>query len=982
MTKFCMLLARFVINGAVFPVINGKVQDLHHHGTILTQACRTPRGMQHFACTVLSSLAADENDCIHIERDGGIESLLHVMEAHPADAQLQQLVCQILGQLALHAESLRKMTSSNVLPQQLVSVLKMHGADANIACAACALLQTLALGPTFQAQLRSVGGVQELLRVAKLHRQDAALQQTVCGALVHLAADSDILAHVDDWAENLLGAMWAHPEVLPVQTVAAHGLARFVLHDGIIPKIKEGNGIDALLRAMAMHAGDAVLQEHLCSVLCRLASDPDCQWKIVAEGGLKHIIRAMDAVPLGASEMQARACAALHTLSSHPDNQIAIGTAGGIEVLVKVLAQHRDVGEMQFWGVMNLEQLARIPGNRVKILAANGIASIVRAMDAHRGDTELQYSACEVLRRLAETAEGQAQIVAAGGIPSIVVAMEAHSGAAALQVSACGALWTLAEESIGNAQSILEAGGADSLSGIMDIHVGNPEVQAQAARALWYLARQRPRSMARTDRRARNWKARRLEEAREREWALRANSGLPSVVTWYPRLRTGGGLQAALMPASRGFDDSIDSLLLAMATHKEPAVKYFSLCALGAIAAYDDDAAHAIIKSGGIAKIACAIAENENRAEMQWRGEEALWNLADADCREMAASAHFSSSSGRACALRLADGLGDVFHVMEEHRWVRNIQTFASWTLLTLATNEGRASAEVWECKAARAKATREGEAAAEEERNAANVKAAALAVAKSAAEMERAAAEAKAQATAEAAVSAAARELRAAAEARATAEAAAAAAARGESAAAAAREQAEHAVYSLTNRQERAAGCIQIGGVGGIVRILEALDCWDYHGDTEMLNGMLTCLQLLARNPDYAQQIAAAGGIERVLSLMDKYPEEPGILMAASLSLTTLAGHMEPDSSKPERFHPHGDLYVAHGDNAQKIRAEQGLEKIDALMRTCHEQHALHTEPPWNLLGQYGYLVKASVCQEDDADAECTAMGVRLTTA
>lgn len=963
----------------VFLLSNGKVQDLHHHGTKLTQACRTHRGMQHFACTVLSSLAADENDRVRIERDGGIESLLQVMEAHPADAQLQQLVCQILGQLTLHADGLRKMTSSNVLPQQLVSVLKLHGADANIAGAACALLQTLALGPTLQAQLRSVAGVEELLRVAKLHRQEAALQQTACGALVHLAADSDILAHVDNLAENLLEAMWAHPKVLPVQAVAAHGLARVVLHEGLVPKIKEGNGIEAILRAMIMHAGDAVLQEHLCAVLCRLASDPDCQWKIVADGGLQHIICAMDAGPLGAAKMQARACAALHTLSSHPDNQIAIGTAGGIEVLVKVLAQHRDVGEVQFWGVMNLEQLARIPDNRVKILAANGITSIVRAMDAHRSDTELQYSACEVLRRLAETAEGQAQIVAAGGIASIVAAMEAHSAAASLQVSACGALWTLAEESMGNAQSILEAGGADSLAGSMDIHVGNPEIQAQAARTLWYLARQRPRSMARTDRRARNWKARRLVQASEREWALRTNGGLPSVVTWYPRLRAVGGLPAAV---SRGFDDNIDSLLLAMAMHKEPAVKYFSLCALGAIAAYDDDAAHAIIKSGGIAKIACAMAENENRAEMQWRGEEALWNLADADCREMAASAHFSSSSGRACALRLADGLQDVFHVMEKHRWVRNIQAFASWTLLTLATNEGRASAEVCECEAACAIATREGEAAAEEERNAANVKAAALAVAKSAAEMERAAAEAKTQATTEAAASAAAMELRAAADARAIAETAAAAAARGESSAAAAREQAEHAVYTLTNRQERVAGCIRIGGVGGIMRILEALECWDYHGDTEMLNGMLTCLQLIARNPDYAQQIAAVGGIERVLSLMDKYTEEPGILMAASLSLTTLAGHMEPDSSKPERFHPYGDLYVAHGDNAQKIRAEQGLEKIDALIRTCHEQHALHTEPPWNLLGQYGYLVKASVCQEDDADAECTAMGVRLTTA
>lgn len=900
-----------------------------------------------------------------------------VMEAHPADAELQLLACQTLGQLAQHPDYLRKMSSSDVvtraLPQRIVSALKAHKVDANVVGAACALLQPLVLAPTWQTQLIGVGAAEELLGVAEHYRQDAVLQQTVLAALIHLAENSDNLARIvaAGGVEGMLGAMWAHtellPELLPVQLVATRGLAHFadnasILH-ATIQRIKEGNGIEVLLKTMAIvlsstFARDAAVQEHVSAVLehvsavlWHLASDPDCQCKIVADGALEHLIRAIASAPPAASQMQARACAALYTLSSHPDNQLTIGAAGGIEALVKALEQHHHNAEVQYWGVLSLTQTAGIADSRERMRAVNGIASIVKAMDALRGDTEVQYAACEALRRLAETAQGQAQIAAAGGIASIVAAMDAHSADAALQIAASGTLWTLAEESMGNAQSILEAGGVDSLAGSMDIHVANPQVQAQAARALWYLARWRPRSMARMDRYARNWKARKLEEAKGRQ----ANGGLPSVVTWCPRLRAGRGQESQV---KAGFDASIESLVAAMAMHKEPAVQYFACAALGAIAHGDDHAAHAIIKGGGIAQIARAMAEHEDRAEMQWRAGEALWSLADADSREM--------SSGGFCALRLADGLEDILNAMEEHRWVRSVQTFTSWALVTIATNEGRASAEVRACQAIIVNATSESEAAAEEEGDAARVRADTLAVAQSAADMECKAVEAKAQASTDAAAQAAAREQHAAAQARATVEAAMEAATKGESAAAAARAKALLAADASARAQAVAASYLRFGHSDRISRILEALDCWAFHGDTQLLNDMLTCLQRLASHADYAEQIAAAGGIDRVIDLFDKYEEEADILLTASLCLSALTGYWD------------GDLFVAHGDNHQKIRALEGLGKMDAVIRKCHEQHELHSEPPWYQLERYGYLVKVVMCEQEQD--HLASIGVRVT--
>ena len=68
MTRFCMLLARFGINGAVVPVINGKVQDLHHHGTTLTQAaartgaCSTVRARLYRRLQPMRIIASTSNE--------------------------------------------------------------------------------------------------------------------------------------------------------------------------------------------------------------------------------------------------------------------------------------------------------------------------------------------------------------------------------------------------------------------------------------------------------------------------------------------------------------------------------------------------------------------------------------------------------------------------------------------------------------------------------------------------------------------------------------------------------------------------------------------------------------------------------------------------------------------------------------------------------------------------------------------------------
>ena len=199
------------------------------------------------------------------------------------------------------------------------------------------------------------------------------MQEAACRALVELTPGKD----TKEWRKVLkeggsaLAGLRAEYAAL-----AAHGV------------------IDAMVQAMATHACSASVVEAGCKVLramarnvdnCVKIAEADHQVKIAKAGGIEAILRAMRGHG-GDAEVQAQGCGAFRNLAvKNADNKVKIGEAGGIEAILGAMRGHEGDAEVQKQGCRALCNFALNSGANKALMRDHGGLGLARkAYDMHR----------------------------------------------------------------------------------------------------------------------------------------------------------------------------------------------------------------------------------------------------------------------------------------------------------------------------------------------------------------------------------------------------------------------------------------------------------------------------------------------------------------------------------------------------------------------------------------------------------------------
>ena len=109
------------------------------------------------------------------------------------------------------------------------------------------------------------------------------------------------------------------------------------------------------------------MQRFGCRALCALATAHLENQDAVAEaGGIEAVVAAI-AWHAGVEDVQEYGCIALGALASdNPSNQTGIAAARGIECLITAMRTHVDADGVQMWGCASLRALAKLhPANQV-----------------------------------------------------------------------------------------------------------------------------------------------------------------------------------------------------------------------------------------------------------------------------------------------------------------------------------------------------------------------------------------------------------------------------------------------------------------------------------------------------------------------------------------------------------------------------------------------------------------------------------------
>ena len=277
------------------------------------------------------------------------------------------------------------------------------------------------------------------------------------------------------------------------------------------PAVAEG-GIEAVVRAMAVHLPCVAVQEGGCLALANL---DDLKKGAVAEkGGIEAVVRAMEE-HTSSTGVQEAGCVALANLAAKGDieksafggnraaivaknNRAAIVAKGGVEAVVRGMGVHSSSAAVQEPGCKALANIAVSIHNKAPIAEKGGIEAVVRAMEEHASSAEVQEHGCAALGMLVcENTENQAAVVAKGGIRAVVRAMQAHASSVGVQkqgcralanLPGCSALGTMSTLQHHIAAAVAAEGGIEVLVAAMGAHSSSAAVQEAGCKALRFLS--------------------------------------------------------------------------------------------------------------------------------------------------------------------------------------------------------------------------------------------------------------------------------------------------------------------------------------------------------------------------------------------------------------------------------------------------------------------------------------------------------------
>jgi hypothetical protein len=211
----------------------------------------------------------------------------------------------------------------------------------------------------------------------------------------------------------------------------------------------------AAVQAMRRHASSDTIQHRGLSVLvclcdCNMGWDmttrtfnPSAEPHIMAVGGLKACLSAMERHDGTSALVQERGCCLIGTLFSLPELRKKIVDKGGLKAVINAMEKNQENAGVQREGCFAIQALLYEESKETKsweltdgfvnstwaeaVVTVGSIARVIFAMNTHPGNAHLQMYCCKCFSRLSKTHVAYRDaIIKANGLGSVGQAVHYH----------------------------------------------------------------------------------------------------------------------------------------------------------------------------------------------------------------------------------------------------------------------------------------------------------------------------------------------------------------------------------------------------------------------------------------------------------------------------------------------------------------------------------------------------------------------------
>lgn len=347
--------------------------------------------------------------------EGGIESVLLVMNWHNTEEILQELGCAISLSIMSNNDAIVETFVECGGIQSIVKAMKRFPKHPGIQEQSCGTIWNLLASKTFDAKISfgKAGGVNCLIAVLQNMAQNAGVVEQACGASWNLiSGDSSKIKN--EFAEKggmeyLIRAMAANQRDDRIQEYACGAALRLMAcNEDSVNVFAEHGGIDCILSAMEhFHDTPAVLLQAY-GAAWHFMKDNGTRTAVFADEsvdeseGIECVIEMMKENDFCSDIDEADVRKGRITVSVSNDRRDMFASAGGLLCLIDTL-QHYNMTNGDL-----LEQCLRTTIHfisessfyKTAFAHAGGVQHIVDGMQQHSTDRVIQQLGCEVLLSL------------------------------------------------------------------------------------------------------------------------------------------------------------------------------------------------------------------------------------------------------------------------------------------------------------------------------------------------------------------------------------------------------------------------------------------------------------------------------------------------------------------------------------------------------------------------------------------------------
>jgi Armadillo/beta-catenin-like repeat len=375
-----------------------------------------PSQLKHIFQTALS-LVGNNNlrNKVDFVDQGGIDSVLLVMNWHKFEAVLQELGCAI---------SLSLMSNNDEIVETFVEA----------------------------------GGIQAIVRTMKRFPNHTGIQEHSCGTIWNLLASKQL----DTKAEfekvggiacliSALRTMVHHAGVIEQACGAAWNL---ISGESAGPKnaFSEGGGMECLIAAMNAHPLHEQIQEYACGAALRLMASNEESVNVFAEhGGIDSIFVAIETFNDKPAVLLQAYGAAWHFMRDNGTRTAVIADdsiddSEGIECVMEVMKENNFCREIDEADVRKGRITVSVSNDRRDMFAsAGGLTWLIDTLDHYRMKNADLLEQClrTTIHLISDSVTFKNAFAQAGGVQYIVDGMQYHAKDKAIQQLGCEVLLSL-----------------------------------------------------------------------------------------------------------------------------------------------------------------------------------------------------------------------------------------------------------------------------------------------------------------------------------------------------------------------------------------------------------------------------------------------------------------------------------------------------------------------------------------------------------